>query len=30
MTQAEAFEALAKQGRLSDEEWRIWRTIQRQ
>ena len=30
VTQAEAFEALAKQGRLSDEEWRIWRTIQRQ
>lgn len=30
MTQADAFEALAMQGRLSDEEWRIWRSIQRQ
>jgi hypothetical protein len=30
MTQADEFAALARQGRLSEEEWRIWRDIQRQ
>jgi hypothetical protein len=29
MTQAEEFEALARQGRLSEEEWQIWQSINR-